>query len=375
MRRIVYPNPIYKFKKEYYAIFKEDLPQLQRNWKALRHNNVFLRTYMPKNIKRIILADYDKLVHYYIAFKKECSLTEDQQKSLEEIFNYKSHQSAIARFFMDKAESLALYTCFYCDTAYINVYVDGDIESHLNELNNATDDVLKKILDTKSDRTLKHMNKARPFISKESFNEAWKNSRKGNRPDKFESIYPSDFRNHFDLDHVLDKKTCPLVALSIMNLVPSCPTCNEKLKRSKVLGNSNPLEFLSPTSPHYDFDINVKIRLEQLGTFDKPPVVLDTAYALDYSEIYHVRFDCQRPEYETIINIFKLHERYAFHKLEGLHWLVKKSKYTDTNIKMMVDTFNSPLFTESKIKEDIFQYKYDRRRHPCFSKFKHDILS
>lgn len=374
MRRIVYPNPISKFKKEYYAIFKEDLPQLQRNWKALRHNNVFLRTYMPKNIKRILLADYDKLVRYYISFKNGCHLTANEKKDMEAIFNYDYYQPAIARFFMEKADELSLYTCFYCETAYINVYTDGNFKLHLYELNTASDKEFKKLLNTKSDKTIKHMKGYRPFTSIESFNKAWKIGRKGNRKDKFETIYPSDFRNHFDLDHALDKGSCPLVGLSVMNFVPSCPTCNEKLKRSKVLGILNPLEYLSPTSPRYDFDGNVSIRFVQFGTYGKPLEVLDPAYALNYSDNYYLRFEYQRKEYKTIVDTFKLHERYAFHKLEGLHWLVKKSKYNDTNIKMIANAFKSPLFTEFRIKEDLFQSEYDKKRHPCFSKFKRDIL-
>ena len=38
--------------------------------------------------------------------------------------------------------------------------------------------------------------------------------------------YANGKRTQFDLDHVLDKGRCPLVALSLYNLVPACPTCN-----------------------------------------------------------------------------------------------------------------------------------------------------
>lgn len=375
MRRIVYPNPIHKFKKEYWDIFKENLPKLQRTWIAFRNNNKFLRTHLPKNVKRIILADYDKLVRYYIAYKKECHLTEDEKKDLKAIFNYDSYQPAIARFFMNKAEELSINTCFYCETAYINVYTDGNPHLHLYELNTAPDEVFKKLLNTESDKTLNRMKRSRPFLSIEHFNNIWERGGKKCKPNKFESIYPTDFKNHFDLDHALDKGACPLVGLSIMNFVPSCPTCNEKLKRSKILGNPDPLEYLSPTSTKYDFDGNVKIRVAQFGTYGKPLKALDPAYALDYSDTYYLRFEFKRREYETIVDTFKLHERYAFHKLEGLHWLVRKSKYTDANIKMIAQTLMSPLFTEYKIKEDLFQLEYDRKRHPCFSKFKRDILS
>lgn len=374
MRKIDYPSPLHKFKKEYLAIFKKELPALQKKWDKLRTENSFLRTHLPRRISKIILADYSKLAAYYILYEKHSTLDDAQQKELKEIYNYESHQSKIAKFFMDKAKELSISTCFYCESAFINVYTVDDTAKNLDLLNTSSDEDLKKLLDTKSDETLNYMKSGRPYKSISSFNKTWENNRKGNTDKKFESIFPSNLRNHFDLDHVLDKGSCPLIALSLMNFVPSCQVCNEKLKISQILGESYPIEFLSPTSPNYNFYGNVTIRVAQSISGDDSKEALDPAYATDYPDNYCLKFDCHIKEYETIVKIFRLQERYAFHKMEGLHWIVMKAKYTDRNIQMMADTFKSPIFSAHRIKEDLFHKEYDNRRHPCFSKLKQDML-
>lgn len=41
-------------------------------------------------------------------------------------------------------------------------------------------------------------------------------------------------KRQFDIDHFLPKGKCPPVALSLFNFVPSCPVCNERIKREDL---------------------------------------------------------------------------------------------------------------------------------------------
>lgn len=120
-----------------------------------------------------------------------------EMKVLEHIFNYDGYDNEIARFFVDYADELHLHSCFYCETAYVNVY---DIAG---------------------------------------------NSKK-----------------YFDLDHVLPKSKCPILALSLFNFVPSCQVCNSRIKKSIPIGKDlGERKVLSPTSNLYDFENNVRFRL------------------------------------------------------------------------------------------------------------------
>lgn len=74
----------------------------------------------------------------------------------------------------------------------------------------------------------------------------------------FTNIYETEnkkYKNEFTLDHYYAKKNYPYLALSLYNLIPSCYTCNTKLKRDRRLGNP------CPTSSEFDFDKKVKFKL------------------------------------------------------------------------------------------------------------------
>ena len=62
-------------------------------------------------------------------------------------------------------------------------------------------------------------------------------------------------KNKFTLDHFYDKATYPYLALSLYNLIPSCYTCNSKLKKNEEFKN------LAPSSQKYDFETKVKFKL------------------------------------------------------------------------------------------------------------------
>lgn len=369
MRKVKYPADLLKFKLDFLN-YIPDIAYKNASWTQLWDSLHVLQRFYPRLLNSILIADYSLLIDYYENYINhvEPLLTSDQINQLKSIFDYDACRASIAEFFMKYAVDMQLYVCHYCETAYINVYPQDDRVA-LRQINNASRDKLKYILNV-SDKSTDIVIANRPYDNKTKFNNVWERFIPNGGHNKFDQTWTK--RNHFDIDHALAKGRCPLVALSVMNFVPSCQVCNEKLKKSKVLGgyiNPSPIEELSPTSPKYDFDSNVDIKLINVS-----PCKFDPAYAVANHQHYDLIFDSHHTVYENIVDIFRLEERYQIHKIEGLYWLQMKRKYPDSNIKMMSTTLGKPEYSIDRIKEDIFQTDYDRLRHPCFSKLKRDSL-
>lgn len=191
-------------------------------------------------------------------------------------------------------------------------------------------------------------------------------------------------RTQFDLDHVLDKGRCPLVALSLYNLVPACPTCNgPHIKGQRVMPSSlEQRQKLSPTSINYDFDKNVKLWIKpKLGT-------VHNTNLLKHQDEYEIAFDTsQDPDYDIEINFFYLRQRYNYHKCEALRLEDLKAKYTPEKIKEMAkiicnigkgDEIKPTLasrFVIDQIKADIFNLDFTDKYHRAFGKLHKDILT
>lgn len=262
--------------------------------------------------KELLISEFGILLKIARSYDKALSCaTEERKKEIKErlskVFNYDSNyrDNYITPFFREHAEELKLYTCHYCDIAYINTFDYYDPQ------------------------------------------EGWKK------------------KSHFDLDHVIEKSSYPILALSFFNLVPSCPVCNERLKGKKSLAKTDRiLKLLSPTSPKYNFDRSVSITLLPLDGYKRPFVA--------YPENYELRFDCHKKKaYKKLITCFRLNERYNFHKCEALRIKDLKTKYPDANIKTIATLLGYPF---DEVKEDIFGLRFYRDGHRCFSKLRQDML-
>jgi len=144
------------------------------------------------------------------------------------------------------------------------------------------------------------------------------------------------FKNGFTLDHYIDKGKYPYLALSLYNLVPSCYTCNSKVKRVTEI------EALSPTSEHFDFDTKVKFR-----TFIANPnlqINTEEDFNLLLKEFYS-------EEYEAYIKGFMLDERYEYHKYKVIEMINKRKAYPDSRIKELAKLTQK---TEEEVKQDLF---------------------
>lgn len=167
------------------------------------------------------------------------------------------------------------------------------------------------------------------------------------------------FKNEFTLDHYYDKATYPYLALSFYNLIPSCYTCNSKLKKNEEFRN------LAPSSKYFDFDKKVKFKLylnkscENLHIKDKEDI------DIELKEYYS-------NDYDKYIEVFKLNERYKAHKDIVYDMITKAELYPESRLKELQDLTGIPF---QQIKKDIFNLideNEDLSKKP-FSKLIKDI--
>lgn len=285
---------------------------LKRRWREVRNDNPELRN-IGFSTTALLVSDFGTLVRIAQAYDKAMiGLSEERIREINtavaDVFNYDRYyqRAKMAPFFREHAEVLKIHTCHYCDMAYINVYNYVDVK-----------DGRKKTA------------------------------------------------SHFDLDHVLEKSRYPLLALSLFNLVPSCPICNERLKGSDPLAKGAPkLKKLSPTSPLFQFDQKVLLTLLPFEDARRPFLQNPDCYELD--------FDCHKePAYQALVDRFRLKDRYNYHKTEALRIKDLKLKYPDANIMRIANILG---YSFEDVKEDIFGQRFSEKEHRCFSKLKRDML-
>lgn len=268
------------------------------------------------SLEKLLVAPFSELVKIAKEFKDlmDAVGTDARRNAIKaqlknEVFKYDDYYQShkIAAFFMEHAEEMKLHTCHYCNMAYINTfeYVDD------------SGGIKKK-------------------------------------------------KSHFDLDHVLEKADYPILAFSLFNLVPSCPICNERMKRDKALAKSQRLlKKFSPTSGAFQFDRNVSMELMPIGGIIKRPFMKNRdAYELD--------FDCHLDKsYQKYIKMFRLKERYNYHKAEALRLKDLKMRYPATNVSNIAGMLG---LTFDEVNEDIFGLRFAREEHRCFEKLRRDML-
>lgn len=364
MKKVVYPNTakeIGQMRSRYYR--QLNMRQLEKDWSTLR-NKIPCGFLYPKKLSKLLFADFHHLRVYYAIYLKHRIINSDDLDEARRIFNYKDKYGSIASFFMDKQNGFDLSTCYYCEMAFINKYTIDQTEDGLNFINQASEPALMKKLKLTTVDIPQQIVAGQPYWDINSFNSLFPRSN-----DKFRKVFSSaKDQNHFDLDHVLDKASCPLVALSLMNFVPSCPVCNERLKHSDLIGdNGIPDEKLSPTSALFDFDGNARFLIV--------PKRLSAGVSrkVDHPDDYNLKLDVSA-DYKPFANLFKLQERYDFHKLVALHWSDLKFRYNKSRIQLMANAIHDASFSPKRIEEDIFQKALDDKGRSCFAKLKRDML-
>lgn len=286
--------------------------------------------------------DYYKIVHKQGTNGKK--ITKDNPaientlfKKAEEIFNYKQYSDKIADFFKYYAKPLKITSCFYCDSAYINL-----ISSTYNSNKESTKEEI------------------------------------------------STYKRMFDVDHFIPKAQCPILALCLHNFVPSCKICNSTVKGDaifqefyqidSVTDDNKKLEIirkLAPSSSDYEYDKNVKLSvLPQKKQSENwyPP-----SNFYNNPDFFRISFIHKDNDYQKATKAFMLEERYNFgeHLAEALNLLDLQKRYTKSNIKYIKDILcqNGSNITEEQIEEDLFHKNMNSKTGRIFSKLKTDILN
>lgn len=391
MKKINYPVDRTTFESSYWKIFKK--AGLQTKWTQLRRKLIDWSDSPDKNriypiqIKDIICGKYEILVDIYLDYKiiKNKKNGDVEWVTLENelfsLFSYNaskeehSHafQPEIAEFFMRHSVELELHVCHYCELAYVNAYgFSGVFKDFGHFLKYATEGDIRHYIrkadgNPYSDKNIEAILELQKKHSEKQITEAFNNMGPwgGKKPKKSETI-AAKLRNHFDLDHFLPKSQCPIVGLSLYNLVPSCAVCNEKLKGADEIGGNDRAEWLilSPTSDSYSFDKEVRIAIEPTPTDFKTK---------EMPEKYRLVFSPKANRYESIIREFLLEERYNYHKYEALRLHDLLVDYPKSRIKMLKDVFEGSK-TEKEIENDIFGVDYRDAYHRGFSKLYSDIF-
>lgn len=203
-------------------------------------------------------------------------------EKLKEVFKYKGKfQAPISKFFEDNLETR---TCYYCNIHFVNEY---EFSEDINDENK-------------------------------------------NNKDKS--------RNEFTLDHYYDKGNYPYLALSLYNLIPSCYTCNSKLKKIERFEN------LPPNSINFDFHEKIKFKL--FLTKDCKDLNVEKSKNLEIK-----LKDEDENKYKKYREIFRLDERYNAHKDIVFEMIKKAEEYPDSRLKELQELTGIPF---QKIKKDIF---------------------
>lgn len=393
MRKIIYPAGFENLLSDYAGLFSDDW---KKKWTDLRNKIQKTTTHpnlYPENVEKILIASFEDLAKIYEDYKS-CGIEKnnpDLHTELQQYFcysvplhaipeggnednpTYKAMQPAIAAFFMKYARELNISSCAYCEMSYVNAYSLRSMYSTFTDfISQCSEAELRQCVrnaqrESYADETYNRIMKIRLLPEKERVDAFNKIFNRGGEPKS--NVIWSDDKNHFDLDHFLPKSICPLVGLSFYNFVPSCSVCNEKLKRKKELGTSvDEWKRVSPTSDEYNFDDEVKIRIV---THDATG---NLTHYLQSPDNYHVRFEADKDSiYNREIGMFRLSERYNYHKNEALRIHDVLIDYSDENLDKISMLLGGD-YTKEKLRNEIIGLATDSQNSVLMGKMRKDIV-
>ncbi len=354
MIKINYPHDRVDFHQKYIKALNVT-DEMRNNFFKLM-NNTSLKRFNINYLDYILLASFDDLLKIVYS----SSLSGRELKALKLFFNYDSKtknkfQPKIKSFF---EKELKIKTCYFCNIDFVNSFNDrDDYHDFLDFIKRAKKEdllKLKGIGDVKADKIIAERN---DINNSQLIKSLISNNSSINLEDKY---------SHFTLDHVLDKGSHPLIALSLYNFVPSCYSCNSKFKGSKQFIDNDSMAYLSPTSDNFSFDDDVKFKLYFHNNKDIPTIKDENDYILDF--FYYEN----QNEYEKYIDIFKLKGRYVFHKDEVMYLIDKKERYSQSQVDEISDIVN---ISSEQVKKDIFGKELfaGNIEDVSMTKFKRDI--
>lgn len=168
-------------------------------------------------------------------------------------------------------------------------------------------------------------------------------------------------------DHFIDKAENPLLALSIFNLIPSCETCNSRLKGSKKFNLKSYIHpFLDDVINEYKYSFNPYTTSSVLGGSSDLSVRINitTTDAAKRNKINNSK------------SVFRLEEIMSSHSEELRDLLVIRHHFSKEYLSQLLKTYQGLKLSRDEIYRIIFGVYYDEEdfsKRP-FSKLKKDIL-
>jgi len=264
--------------KYYDLISKSKMQQFKyRTFES--YYNQYLKSKLGYSLKDILCGDHEKLIEI-----KETIGTKYSSKNnvVKQFFNYDKSKSKTLKPKLSKQQpkistfietELDIHTCYFCNIEFIN---------------------------------------------------------------KFKSSADKKFKNGFTLDHYIDKGAYPYLALSLYNLIPSCYTCNSKVKGIKKINN------ISPSSSKFDFD--TKVRFKTFMQNKNLQIDEERDFALLLKEDFST-------DYQEYIQGFMLDGRYEYHKYKVIEMINKRKEYPDSRIAELAHLTQK---TREEVKQDLF---------------------
>jgi hypothetical protein len=161
-----------------------------------------------------------------------------------------------------------------------------------------------------------------------------------------------------ELDHFYPKEAYPFLAMSFYNLIPSCKTCNQTLKGSKMISvNPYDSEFLKEK---FSFKLQIK----------------KASFYHDSKQGFEINFIEVKDKLKENFKIFRIEDLYNQHKDIILELIQKQITYSDDYIDDLFKRYEGTLF---KNREDVLRHiggnyvsEEDFHKRPL-SKLTHDI--
>lgn len=297
---------------------------MQTTWKALQKKYAAVLGGGPfMTVLQLLSAPIDKLVDVFFDYTQKVDtafksgiLDKESKKAMKDeiarVFNYDHYRDDIAGFFMNEGNKFKINTCHYCEMAYVNYFKDSE----------------------------------------------------GNKV------------RQFDVEHILDKGKCPLVALSLFNFLPSCQPCNRTIKGCRCVGETKTSKKtgrlkdivlkLSPTNPRYDFDGNVSFYIKPTDPYNR-----NFDELMEHKDDFVLDFQVDGDaDYMYMVEQFHLKERYNYHKLEAFRLKDKFDHYPKSKREEIARIIGR---SEKEVEEDLFGIEYSTDEHRVFSKLYRDV--
>lgn len=358
------------------AQFYKELLTHHKDWenrwrKCKRAYSVVLSPFKTMSIKDIVVAPFSQLIQIYTAYQSiDWTKITDRRRinlldKLCNIFNYDQCHNYIAEFMIEHESFWEISTCNYCEMTYVNKYNTNPREDARKFLNEASAERLKSRFPQATDADVLDIINKRVYLNGKDYNQLSSITIKNQVKNLYKKFQTSQIQ--FDIDHVLDKGSCPLVALSVFNFVPCCPVCNTRLKSIHTLEDNNGkvIEKLSPTSSIYAFDDEVKIQVLPIKTFDYETILQDG------QSNFKVNFMSSK-DYRPTIDLFRLEERYQQHIVEALRIIDLYHRYPKQYMEMMCEKIDG--LTPAMLQEDLFAENFTEKYHRTFAKLRRDTL-